>query len=125
MFSRIKKKVRILISIPHYRLIYNLFKNKNIALLDIGCSGSDVFFYSSILPHVEYHGVDYQNPLVTEVTKSAMKSYYEINLETLNFSAIPDTYFDCVVMSHVIEHLKNSEDVIDALSKMSYFLLSP
>src|SRR5215510_7911674 len=102
LISGIKKSIRIKVYAPHNNRIYLIFKGKKFTLLDVGCSGSSVFFYKTILPKIEYHGIDYKNPLVTEKVLDKIDRFYEIDLQTLEFSKIPDSYFDCVVMSHVI-----------------------
>ena len=44
-----------------------------------------------------------------------MKGFYELDLTKLNFSSVPDHYFDGIWMVHVIEHLFNGDLVIEGL----------
>ena len=44
-----------------------------------------------------------------------MTAFYEMDLTQLQFKVIPDNYFDAINMVHVIEHLKNGDDVITGL----------
>ncbi|MBL0144978.1 MAG: methyltransferase domain-containing protein [Chitinophagaceae bacterium] len=46
---------------------------------------------------------------------AAMKAFYEMDLTKLNFSVIPNNYFDVINMVHVIEHLFNGDEVIKGL----------
>ena len=44
-----------------------------------------------------------------------MTAFYEMDLTKLQFSSIPDRYFDVVNLVHVIEHLYNGDEVIVGL----------
>jgi ubiquinone/menaquinone biosynthesis C-methylase UbiE len=44
-----------------------------------------------------------------------MKAFYEMDLTRLEFDAIPDNYFDFIMMAHIIEHLTNGDLVIEKL----------
>jgi 2-polyprenyl-3-methyl-5-hydroxy-6-metoxy-1,4-benzoquinol methylase len=55
-----------------------------------------------------------------------MKGFYEVDLTKLEYSVVPDNYFDGIVMAHVIEHLHNGDEVLPGLIKKlkpgGYFL---
>ena len=69
-----------------------------------------------VFPQCEYHGVDmekdYNN---SDEDFSLMASFYEMDLTKLDFSSIPENYFDGIWMVHVIEHLFNGDEVITGL----------
>ncbi len=44
-----------------------------------------------------------------------MHRFYQLDLTKLDFTSIPDDYFDGVWMVHVIEHLYNGDEVIKKL----------
>src|SRR5690349_14930869 len=44
-----------------------------------------------------------------------MKQFYEMDLTQLKFDAIPDNFFDVIMMSHIIEHLHNGDKVIEGV----------
>jgi hypothetical protein len=44
-----------------------------------------------------------------------MEKYYQMDLTTLDFSDIPNNFFHVLFCSHVIEHLVNGDQVIEAL----------
>lgn len=92
------------------------FGKKPFRLLDIGAGNHSAIKAKSVFPNCEYHGVDlerdYNN---SEADFELMDAFYEMDLTKLNFSAIPDNYFDALQMAHVIEHLYNGDEVIKGL----------
>ena len=92
------------------------FGNKSFRLLDIGAGNHSATKTKKVFPLCEYHGVDlekdYNN---SEADFKLMTAFYELDLTKLDFSSIPDNYFDGIWMAHVIEHLYNGDDVIRKL----------
>ncbi len=43
-----------------------------------------------------------------------MEDFYEIDLSSnlKELDVIPNEFFDCLILSHIIEHLENGEDVL-------------
>ena len=93
--------------------LHKAFGNRPFRLLDIGAGNHSATKTNSVFPDCEYHGVDmersYNN---SEADFNLMKAFYEMDLTRLDFSAIPDNYFDAINMVHVIEHLHNGDQVI-------------
>jgi hypothetical protein len=92
------------------------FGNTPFRLLDIGAGNHSATKIKRVFPNCEYHGVDmekdYNN---SEEDFKLMQGFYEMDLTKLNFSSIPDNYFDGIWMVHVIEHLFNGDEVIKGL----------
>jgi ubiquinone/menaquinone biosynthesis C-methylase UbiE len=92
------------------------FGNKPFRLLDIGAGNHSASKAKTVFPNCEYHGVDmerdYNN---TEADFKQMDAFYEMDLTKLDFSSIPDDYFDAIQMAHVIEHLFNGDEVVKGL----------
>jgi len=90
--------------------------HKFFVLLDIGAGNHSATKTKNVFPACEYHGVDlerdYNN---SEADFKRMAGFYEMDLTKLNFSSIPDNYFDAINMVHVIEHLYNGDEVIIGL----------
>lgn len=105
--------------IPHkFRFLPHSLKTQKFALLDVGAGSHSATKTKSVYPLCEYHGIDisknYEND---EADFKAMSGFYEMDLTALNFSSIPDNYFDVIIMSHIIEHLHNGDKVIEGLLK--------
>jgi len=101
---------------PKYLRLNQSFGQKPFALLDIGAGNHSCSKYKSVFPNCEYHGVDLdKNYNNNEMDFSQMKAFYEMDLTKLDFSAIPNNYFDFIMMAHIIEHLYNGDKVIEHL----------
>jgi 2-polyprenyl-3-methyl-5-hydroxy-6-metoxy-1,4-benzoquinol methylase len=82
-------------------------------LLDIGAGNHSASKTKKWFPNCEYHGLDLnKNYNNDENDFKLMKSFYELNLEELNLDSVPNAHFDFIMMAHVIEHLKNGDQVL-------------
>src|SRR5436853_5551623 len=89
------------------------FGKKPFRLLDIGAGNHSATKTKNVFPQCEYHGVDLQKDYNNDASDlNAMTAFYEMDLTRLDFSVIPDNYFDGIWMVHVIEHLYNGDEVI-------------
>jgi trans-aconitate methyltransferase len=96
-----------------YRFLNKLFKQGTFVLLDIGAGNHSASKTKKWFPNCEYHGLDLnKNYNNDENDFKLMKSFYELNLEELNLDSVPNAHFDFIMMAHVIEHLKNGEEVL-------------
>lgn len=115
--SNFKKIIQAKVYAPHFDIIRSQYGHNSFKLLDVGCGPHSVKLFKSIFPKIEYYGIDFNNSKISDSLKNEMHTYYEINLNDLDLEVIPDNYFDCLVCSHVIEHLNKSMDLIDILKK--------
>lgn len=92
-------------------------KKGQFVLLDIGAGNNSATNTKKWFPNCTYHGVDrdrnYNN---NKKDFELMDQFFEIDLTQLNFDSIPDNYYDAIMMAHVIEHLPNGTEVIQALT---------
>jgi SAM-dependent methyltransferase len=101
-----------------FRYLLKSFGNAPFRLLDVGAGNHSASRITSLFPACAYYGLDlskdYNNgPEDFQV----MKDFYELDLTKLDYSSIPDTYFDGIWMAHVIEHLPNGDAVLPLLLK--------
>ena len=90
----------------------------NIKILDVGAGNHSVKHTKLHFPDCIYHGIDLPEDLSNDNTDyKLMDKFFEMNLEELNFDEIPDNYYDLIVCSHVVEHLRNGDEVIKRLTK--------
>lgn len=89
---------------------------KDLKILDIGSGSHSSTITKKWLPNCHYTGVDrdvsYDN---TEEDIRNMDEFFQLNLTELEYGAIPDDTYDVIIMSHVIEHLHNGEQVLPLL----------
>lgn len=101
-----------------FRHILRSFGKKSFRLLDVGAGNHSASRITSVFPACEYYGLDldknYNNTLEDF---SLMKGFYEVDLTKLNYSIVPDDFFDGIWMAHVIEHLNNGDKVLPELLK--------
>jgi len=96
-----------------YFYLNKLFKQGKFVLLDIGAGNHSASKTKKWFPNCEYHGLDLnKNYNNDENDFKLMQSFYELNLEELNLDSVPNAHFDFIMMAHVIEHLKNGEEVL-------------
>lgn len=96
-----------------YRFLNKLFKQGEFVFLDIGAGNHSASKTKKWFPNCEYHGLDLnKNYNNDENDFKLMKSFYELNLEELNLDSVPNANFDFIMMAHVIEHLKNGDQVL-------------
>jgi ubiquinone/menaquinone biosynthesis C-methylase UbiE len=105
--------------IPHkFRFLPSNFKNQEFNLFDVGAGSHSATKTQNIFPKCNYYGIDitkeYEND---ENDFKAMKGFYQMDLTKLQFDEIPDSFFDVIIMSHIIEHLYNGDLVIEGLVK--------
>lgn len=104
--------------ITKFSYLKSVFGKKPFRLLDIGSGNHSATKTKRVFPACEYHGLDlergYNN---SEEDYKSMAAFYEMDLTRLDFSAIPDDYFDAILMVHVIEHLHNGDEVVKGLLK--------
>ena len=96
-------------------------KKSKIKLLDVGCGNRSPSITKMLFPDVEYYGVDKQfYNLSTEDIEILENKFYKIDLENqsnLLDKALPDDFFDFIILHHVIEHIRNGLEVLDILSQ--------
>lgn len=101
---------------PKFTFLKKSFGDKNFRLLDIGTGNHSATKTKFLFPQCEYYGLDltkdYNND---EADFDAMKGFYEMDLTLLDFSSLPNNFFDAIWLVHVIEHLHNGDEVLKGL----------
>lgn len=101
---------------PKFKFINKHFRNRPFKILDIGSGNHSASKTKSLFPNCEYSGVDLEKDFNNDEDDiNSMNHFYEMDLTHLEFDVIPNHNYDFIRMAHVIEHLKNGEEVITGL----------
>lgn len=101
---------------PKFYYLNKCFGSNPFTLLDVGAGNHSASKTKKLFPACEYHGIDLDRNFNNDESDfSVMKAFYEMDLTRLEFSVIPDRYFDFIRMTHIIEHLENGDEVIRLL----------
>ncbi len=101
---------------PKFLYLWKVYNSRPFKLLDIGAGNHSASKTCFIFPNCEYYGLDLDRNYNNGPEDFAvMKDFYEMDLTKLDFSSIPNNYFDCMRMVHVIEHLHNGDKVLEGL----------
>ena len=94
-------------------------KKAGTKVLDIGCGNHSPTLTKAYYPHCRYYGLDTSRTYGLDGNDFRnMEEFYEIDLsKPAGLNRLPDEFFDCVILSHVIEHLENGEEIIIGLLK--------
>jgi SAM-dependent methyltransferase len=89
-------------------------KGRPVRILDVGCGNHSPRHTKRYYPQCRYSGIDKGAAYNLDAGDLAcMENFYDLDLDLpSSLDMIPDGSFDCVILSHVIEHLHNSEEVI-------------
>jgi SAM-dependent methyltransferase len=101
-----------------FSFIKRSFGSRPFKLLDVGAGNHSATRITSIFPNCEYYGLDMDKTYSNNAKDfRVMKDFYEVDLTKLDYAIVPDSYFDGIVMAHVIEHLYNGHEVLPLLIK--------
>jgi SAM-dependent methyltransferase len=99
-----------------FQTIRRRFGARPFALLDIGAGNHSAALARRWFPACRYTGVDRDRDYHNDPADfEAMDAFFELDLTTLAFDALPDGAFDVILMAHVVEHLHNGDEVVRAL----------
>ena len=97
--------------------IYNLYKDKEFSILDIGCGNHSASVTKKYFPNCKYYGLDKETYNNSEYDFKLMTKFYKLDLENDSLEVIPDNFFDVIIMNHVIEHIFNGIEIVENLSR--------
>ncbi len=93
------------------KMLYNEFHDRSIVFLDVGCGKHGVIETKKYFPRSEYHGIDRES---LDLGQSGY--FYQIDLEKDSLPMRNES-FDCLIASHLLEHLSDPYTVLRALCK--------
>ena len=106
---------RVLTPFKFKLLKKSLKKKRKIKLLDVGCGAKASEIAKFSLNLLTYDGVDNQVWQGDQSSYEDIDSLYDIDVEKQNIDVIPDDHYDVIIVSHLIEHIQNGEELIERL----------
>ena len=102
---------------PHkFKFFKKEFSTKSFNLLDVGAGSHSATKTMAVFSGCNYYGIDIRRDYENDENDfKVMKGFFEMDLTALNFDAIPNDFFDVMILSHIIEHLHNGDKVIEGL----------
>ncbi|NNJ55163.1 MAG: class I SAM-dependent methyltransferase [Bacteroidia bacterium] len=104
--------------IPPFRihLLRKYSPTKQCEVLDIGSGSHSATITKKHFPSCHYTGVDRDQNYDNDPADVAnMDNFIQLDLTELQFDGIKDNHYDIIVMSHIIEHLYNGDEVVRLL----------
>jgi SAM-dependent methyltransferase len=99
-----------------FRLFRKRLNHTSFNFLDVGSGSHSATLTKQWFPLCNYHGIDLSRDWdYDEDDIRAMDRFFEMDLTKLQFEDIPDDHYDVLMMSHVVEHLPNGDQVIEHL----------
>lgn len=96
-----------------FKRFYDRYKNQEFNFLDVGCELS-LKSTRRYFKRVKYYGIDYRK---NEEESGFMDGFFRVDLSKEKLSVVPDCFFDVIMMSHVIEHLRNGLELLPEIVK--------
>jgi SAM-dependent methyltransferase len=104
-----------------FKRFYATHRHREFRLLDIGCGNHSATSAKRYFPNCIYYGLDKGSYNNDDRDFAVMERFFEVDLETSGLECLPADFFDVIICSHVIEHLRNGVDVIRTLrSKLAH-----
>jgi len=86
-----------------------------VKILDVGCGNHSASKTKKYYPNCIYYGLDRDKNYNNDVADfKTMERFYEADLgrNANKLKVVPNNFFDCIILSHIIEHLINGKDVL-------------
>ncbi len=109
--------INTIIAPPKYRRLRRTFRSREFKLLDIGTFADSPTMAKRWLPQCRYHALDIVDEHLTAEDRAKIDTLYLADLEKDPLDALPDGFFDAIVIAHVLEHLHNGLPALERLSR--------
>src|SRR4030042_4107128 len=97
------------------RPLLDYLPDKNVSILDIGCANGELLVELKKLGYKNLNGLDPSKKCVQNVKNQGINAY-EGELFSIDLS-IHDKKFDCIILSHVFEHICDLQTAADNVAR--------
>lgn len=110
-------RVKKLLPPPKIAAIKSIIGNAPVRVLDVGCGNQSCEITKSWLNVSAYHGIDREHWQGHVEDYKKMDQTFFLDLDKDDLHQLPDSSYDVIIFSHVIEHLEHGEAVLKRLVK--------
>jgi hypothetical protein len=100
-----------------FRLAKRHFGERTLTILDIGCADNSAANTKHWFPGSTYHGADVKNDTSEDAERQMMGRFFPLTVAGDGYEAIPDRYYDFIIMNHVIEHMPDPAPIVAKLCR--------
>lgn len=120
-YQKLIETLSLSLSQYRYRFIRK-YRAIQFKVLEIGIGNDSPYRFKKYFKKCLYDGLDVDlNYNLSEKSIFQINRFYKMNLENPEFSQIPDSFYDYILIAHVIEHINNGEEVIKEICKKISF----
>ena len=96
-----------------FREIQRRYGSRRFSFLDVGAGNRSASLTKACFPNCHYAGIDRERTYNNDPADlAAMDEFFELDLTSLDFGSVPNDRYDVMMLSHVIEHLWNGDEVL-------------
>jgi SAM-dependent methyltransferase len=96
-----------------FRMLRRHLETSSPRILDVGCASESPKITKQAFPSSYYTAIDISPP--DEDMLPYIDRFIHIDAGSLNYSELTNASFDVLILSHVLEHIRNGEDVLASL----------
>lgn len=96
-----------------FRMLRRYLKTSSPRILDVGCASESPKLTKQAFPSSYYAAIDISLP--DKDMAPFIDQFIHVDASSLNYSELADASFDVLILSHVLEHIRNGEDVLSSL----------
>jgi 2-polyprenyl-3-methyl-5-hydroxy-6-metoxy-1,4-benzoquinol methylase len=116
---KLVNRIRNWLAMPPRLVVLNhILRLPGVRVLDVGCGNHSSSVTKQFFPDCEYHGVDRMRWNCDDADIQAAARMFWCDLDSVSeVSRIPDSRYQVILCSHVLEHLRHPYEVLSELVK--------
>lgn len=96
------------------KTISDLLPNRNAKILDVGCANGGLLKAFQDLGYFNLHGIDPSEVCI----RNSIGKGFSLSVGSLLSNKLPNQSYDCVILSHVMEHLLDLKSAVSSIQNL-------